>query len=129
MVAYPPEPPDIHSVIEQLDSAVEQLPDVPDWFWQGLAVWAVGKGIEWTWKHREAIAQSLKRQPVLHEYLARIDSDSELTLRITHIKGGGSASTAKAGGGIVTVEVPTPSLTERLVDEGLELLSFYQRHV
>lgn len=30
MVVNPPDPPDIHSVIEQLDSAVEQ---VPDWLW------------------------------------------------------------------------------------------------
>ena len=62
-----PDPPDIHSFIEQLDSVVGHLPDVPDWFWQGMTVWAVGwvagKGIEWTWKHRKQIFDKLGPTP------------------------------------------------------------------
>jgi hypothetical protein len=52
-----PDPPDIPSVIEQLDSAVEH---VPDWLWQGVASNLISEGLIATpflvwlaWKHRE----------------------------------------------------------------------------
>jgi hypothetical protein len=37
--------------------------DVPDWLWQGLSVWAVGKSLEWAWNHRKVIADKVSRTP------------------------------------------------------------------
>ena len=37
------------------------MPNVPDWFWQGLAVWLSAKGIEWVWNHRQEVAAKLER--------------------------------------------------------------------
>ncbi len=124
MVVNPPDPPDIHSVIEQLDLAVEQ---VPDWLWQGLAVWAAGKGIEWTFKHRKQIFDKLGQTPKpivislnplnLTVEVQKIAVSKDLNLRWNTRSTVGNELQA-----LWNVEASTPPV--RLMDQGLELLSW-----
>jgi hypothetical protein len=131
-----PDPPDIPSVIEQLDSAVEH---VPDWLWQGVASNLISEGLIATpflvwlaWKHRKEIATKLLRsnpQPFA-------------------ASGGGSVSRFRYSGSTATVRehdvirpafgnttsrsfpptlIAQPSLAEQIADEGLELLYWYLR--
>ncbi len=64
MVVDFPNPSDIHSVIEQLHSAVEQ--HIPDWLWQNLVsdliydgLWAGAALALLAWKYRKKIAEKL----------------------------------------------------------------------
>lgn len=114
--------PDLHSVMQQLESAAEQLPDVPDWLLQGLAVWAAGKGIEWTWKHRKRITQAF-RGP---RHIERTVTDQlGLTDNVQPVLLSGSVGARATAHGVLTVG--SPSLAKRLTDEGLELVSWYLR--
>jgi hypothetical protein len=113
---------------------------VPDWFWQGLAVWAVVKGIEWTWKHRNQVMRTLTKQPIIKRSAVHIQGTSSLTARpikrtVTDQLGLSDdvqpvlLSGSIGGKGTFTGEltVGSPSLTKRLTDEGLELVSWYVR--
>ncbi len=134
MVVNPPDPPDIHSFMEQFNSVAGHLPDMPDWFWKGMTVWAVGwavgKSIEWTWKHREKIAEKLRpsRTPVLLSgtlegkggFGGTITVGSERQVLYDVRSTVGSERQA-----LWNVEASTPP--ERLLDEGLELVSWYLR--
>ncbi len=133
----PPDLPNIHSVIEQLDSAVGH---VPDWLWQNLVsdlihdgLWAAAVLTLLAWKHRKKIAEKLRWS----------------TRSIQVIHAGSIPSAESFGSPTITVgserqalwdvrstvgserqvlwRVEAPTLTERLVDEGLELLSWYLR--
>jgi hypothetical protein len=134
-----PDPPDIPSVIEQLDSAVEH---VPDWLWQGVASNLISEGLIATpflvwlaWKHREKILHTLTKQPVVKRSAAHIRGTSSLTARTIKITVNGGIGTmdsftstvGKSLGLRWNIEAPTASLTERLAEEGLELLSWYVR--
>ncbi len=119
MVVNPPELPDIHLVLEQLDSAVEH---VPDWLLQGLAVWAASKGIEWTWKHRQAIAQRLRKPRHIR---VTVTDGIGITDNVQPVLLSGSIGAKATLTGELTVS--RPSLAERLADEGIELLSWYFR--
>lgn len=39
--------------------------NVPDWIWQGLALWATGKGLEWALQHHHEVANRLRDLPYL----------------------------------------------------------------
>jgi hypothetical protein len=94
-------PPDLSDI----QSALEQMPSIPDWFWQGLVVWLAAKGLEWAWNHREEVAAKLRQtpedivinlQPIsLHAEAQRITVQKDLDLRWR-------------------VQAPTPSLARRL---------------
>jgi hypothetical protein len=82
--------------------------DVPDWLWQELAadaIWtSIGLGAAWAWKHREAIKQTLKRQPprtIRVEITDRIGVTDSVSVQT--LTGGGIPSSAQAGGGTLTV--------------------------
>jgi hypothetical protein len=113
-LAKPPELPDIQSLLEQ-------YPNAPDWLWKGLAVWAVSKGIEWTWLHREEIASKLRRTPKdiivhLQPMTLRAESPpvhiSAVSQRLSsYAVRVGEESTRRSS---YRIEAPTPSLARRL---------------
>jgi hypothetical protein len=130
MIVNSPEPPDIYSFMEQFNSVAGHLPDVPDWFWQGMTVWAVGwaagKAIEWTFKHRKQIFDKLGRnlKPIvismnpfsLTVEAKKIAVSDDFTLIWNTRSTVGSERQA-----LWNLEAST--LPERVLDEGLELVS------
>ena len=46
--------------------------DVPDLIWKGLAVWATGEAIKWTWAHREEAGE------IYNSLRSRLDASSAL---------------------------------------------------
>ncbi len=128
----PPDPPDIHSLIEQLGSAVEQGPEVADWLWHGMAVWAVGKSIEWAWKHREKLLRSTPPTQTIH---AGYSPSEEQSFGATVVELVGSVTARSSVTGTLTVgserqalwNVEASTLPERLLDVGIELVSWYLR--
>ena len=115
----PPNPPDIHSVIEHLGSVVEYLPDVPDWLWQGVAVNLLTGSAWLAWKHRQAIAQRLRKPRHIR---VTVTDRIGITDNVQPVLLSGSIG----GKGTVMGEltVGSPSLARRLTEEGLELLSW-----
>lgn len=119
-----------------IQTAFEQMPDAPDWLWQGLAVWVAGKGIEWAWHHRGEIARAMGQQPAARPRIIRANindgigvSDSvtttvssERTASWNVLASVGSERTA-----LWNVETPTPRQMKRLGDELLELGLWYVR--
>ena len=117
--------------------------NIPDWpdIANNLianAIWASPFVGWYVWKHRQAILNRLRnRPPVLlsGSMEGKGTFAGELTNQTIH--GGGIGSCGGIGGGTLTVskdldltwniQAPTSSLTKRLMDEGLELLSWYIR--
>jgi hypothetical protein len=100
------------------------MPDIPDWLWQGLTVTAIGTAAiesgKYVWTHRKEIAVMLRRTPQPIELIgnARISTSAR-----------GSMVVTKNVNLLWNTEAPTPSRAERLIDEGLELLSLLSRHL
>jgi hypothetical protein len=90
------------------------MSDVPDWLWQGLAVWAAGKSLEWAWIHRKVIADKLSRTP----------EDIVINLQPLTLRAEAQPVSVTVGKSVDLrwkVEAPTPSLARRLE----ELASWY----
>jgi hypothetical protein len=134
MLVNPPGPPDIHSLIKPLDLAVEH---VPDWLWQGVAANLISEALIGTpvliwlaWKHREKIAEKLRlsQEPVLLSETAVGRSSAKGTLTVgsnRQILNDVRSTVGSERQALWNVKAST--LPERLLDKGLELLSWYVR--
>ena len=93
--------------------------DVPDWLWQGIAANLLADGLVaagWlAWRYREAIAQTLSRQPVVKESGALAHLSTSAIAHPVKITVGSDRQI------LYNVEAPTPSLARRLE----ELASWY----